>query len=158
MIDFTVGKARFFYRATGVAIQDDHVLLHRTDDSEYWMLPGGRVEMGETASEAVTREMREELAQEVEVGRLLWIVESFRKDGETDHAGPRHSTTLSPFPPSSAVSQGPTALSTMDGRARLSFAWHPLSDLDALPLYSPFLRRHLRNLPDSPTHILDIRK
>jgi ADP-ribose pyrophosphatase YjhB (NUDIX family) len=153
MIDFTHGKARFFYRAVGVAIHDEHVLLHTFDDADYWILPGGRVEMGETASEAVAREMREELGQEVEVGRLLWIVESFRKEGNLIQ-GLAFYYAISFSPWSDILDRRP--FTTMDGRARLSFAWHPLSDLDALPLYSPFLRRHLRELPQTPTHILDI--
>lgn len=157
MIDFTVGTSRFFFRAAGVAIQDDHVLLHTMDDADYWILPGGRVEMGETASQAVAREMREELGQEVEVGRLLWIVESFLKDGGLSHQSLGFYYAIS-FPPSSAFPRDRQPFATLDGRARLSFAWHPLSQLDALTVYPPFLRRHLRALPDSPTHILDIRK
>jgi ADP-ribose pyrophosphatase YjhB (NUDIX family) len=156
MIDFTVDEMRFTYGARGVAIHDDHVLLHRTDDLDYWILPGGRVEMGETASEALAREMREELGQEVEVGRLLWIVESFLKlDGVRSQAiGFYYAIS---FPASSVVPLERRPFTVMDGRWRLSFAWHHLSQLDALTVYPPFLRRHLRELPTSPTHILDIR-
>jgi ADP-ribose pyrophosphatase YjhB (NUDIX family) len=81
MIDFTIGGSRFFYRAAAVAIQDEHVLLHQIDENQYWTLPGERVEFGETSSEALIREMQEELGQEVHVDRLLWTVESFLEDG-----------------------------------------------------------------------------
>ncbi len=157
MIDFTVGQERFFYRAAGVAIHDGHVLLHTMDDADYWILPGGRVEMGETASEAVAREMREELGQEVEVGRLLWIVESFLETNGKSHQSIGFYYAIS-FPSASAFPEDRQPLTTMDGQARLCFTWHPLSQLDSLTVYPPFLRQHLRALPDSPTHILDIRK
>lgn len=156
MIDFTLGKARFFYRAVGVAIHDEHVLLHTMDDADYWILPGGRVEMGESASEAVAREMREELGQEVTVGRLLWISESFLKDGGMNLQSIALYYAIS-FPPASDFPRERRPFTKLDGRAHLSFAWHPLSGLDALTIYPPFLQRHLRDLPQTPTHILDIR-
>ncbi|MFP4394846.1 MAG: NUDIX hydrolase, partial [Anaerolineales bacterium] len=68
---------RFIYRTAGVAMDRDRVLIHRSQDDDFWALPGGRVEMGEVASEALAREMQEELGIQVEVGRLLWITENF---------------------------------------------------------------------------------
>jgi 8-oxo-dGTP diphosphatase len=39
-----------------------------------WSLPGGRIEPGETAGQAVVREVREETGLEVSAGRLLGVV------------------------------------------------------------------------------------
>jgi ADP-ribose pyrophosphatase YjhB (NUDIX family) len=53
------------------------VLLQTAGDPHVWFLPGGRVEMFETAEQALRREIEEELHVSPEVGRLLWIVENF---------------------------------------------------------------------------------
>jgi ADP-ribose pyrophosphatase YjhB (NUDIX family) len=57
------------------AIFDDQqrVLLIRRADSGRWALPGGWVDPGETAEQALDREVREETALAVEVGELIAV-------------------------------------------------------------------------------------
>lgn len=50
-------------RASGVIIKNNKVLLiHRIrDNKEYWVIPGGGIEKGESIEQALNREIREEL-------------------------------------------------------------------------------------------------
>ncbi len=61
MIDFEAGGARFSYKAAGVALDGERVLLTQLAGGDFWFLPGGRVELHESATEALRRELREEL-------------------------------------------------------------------------------------------------
>jgi mutator protein MutT len=49
------------------------VLLHRRTDNGRWALPGGAIEIGETAEQAVVREVEEETGYKVSVVRLIGI-------------------------------------------------------------------------------------
>jgi 8-oxo-dGTP diphosphatase len=61
-------------RAVGIVLVGDSLLVmyRRNEGREYFVLPGGGVEEGETTEEAVVRELREETSIEVTPKRLLY--------------------------------------------------------------------------------------
>ena len=50
-----------------------HILLGHRRDTDWWNLPGGGMELGETVDEALCREVREETGLEVEVEQLVGV-------------------------------------------------------------------------------------
>lgn len=86
MIVLDRNGARFNYRVGGAIYRTGTVLLQTSDDIYFWVVPNGRVEMLESAEEALAREIREELGVEPRLGRLLWLVENlFPLDGLRFH-------------------------------------------------------------------------
>ena len=154
MIRFDQGNRRFNYRVVGVAIHNDSVLLHRADHEPFWTLPGGRAEHGETAEATIRREMREELATEIDVIRLLWLVENFF-DYEGLHYHEIALYFLIRFPPGSAP-VSVEAFDAADAGVPLRFTWFPIlrRELADLPLLPGFLPEALTDLPTSVLHIV----
>ena len=52
---------------------DERVLLAHRRDIDWWNLPGGGMEIGETVEEAMCREVLEETGLEVQVERLVGV-------------------------------------------------------------------------------------
>ncbi len=49
------------HKAAGVFLQDGKFLITRTHGKDYFIAPGGKLEAGETAKQALKRELQEEL-------------------------------------------------------------------------------------------------
>ena len=143
----------FSLRAVAIALHNGYILLNRCEPDDYWFLPGGRCELLESASDAMRREMREELGAEARVERLLWVVENFFEDKGlachelgfyflidlgTDFA---HYAPRQPF------------VGDEDG-FELTFCWFPIDDLNSMRVYPTFVRDALYNLPDHVEHIV----
>ena len=53
------------HKAAGIIIQDRKLLFARAKDMDFFIDPGGKIEPDETAKQALVRELKEELAIDV---------------------------------------------------------------------------------------------
>lgn len=135
MISFDTGGHRFNLRAAAVVRDAGRILLHRLESDDFWSAPGGRVEPGEPAAEAVVREMREELGEPVSCGGLLGVVENFF----CYHGRPHHEVGLYfqvSLRPGSRLLSEPGPFIGEEGGVPLIFDWFDcarLGELDVRP-------------------------
>jgi len=75
---FTHSKPAIRHRIAGIYARGGNILLvkHRKAGREYYLLPGGGQEAGESAVDALRREWQEELAVKATVGEFLFCGES----------------------------------------------------------------------------------
>ena len=78
---------RFNYCARAIIRQENKILLIRVDDADYYHLPGGHVEIGETSAAAAVREIQEETGLSIILGKLAIVKEQFYdKKGIANHS------------------------------------------------------------------------
>lgn len=76
-ISFNIDNKKFNYRVCAIIISNGKILAMHDDHSPYYYLPGGRVKMGETAEQAIIREIQEELNIKSEIIRPLWLNQAY---------------------------------------------------------------------------------
>ena len=76
------GKRLVTTRVSVLIVENEKILLvkHRKGDREYWVLPGGRLEYGETFVDCAVREMREETGLDIEPQKFLFLSEAIAPD------------------------------------------------------------------------------
>lgn len=153
MITFKPARIRFTYRVGGILIHNGHVLCQAAPRQDFWFLPGGRAELGESATDTLLREMQEELGVPVKIERLLYIIENFFSySRSSEHEVGLY--FLMTAPADSYLYQTPQSFTHLDEEGtRLRFDWLPIAQLEQLPLYPPCFQKALQTIPEHPVHI-----
>jgi len=123
-------------RVSAIIIKDSQVLLiHRfKEGKEYWVLPGGGVEEGESIGKALKREIKEETSLDLISSKYLGF------DKQKDSMDYFFSCTLSKGEPLLA---GPEEENSSEENVYL-LEWFPLSDIPSLELYPQAAKNYLK--------------
>ena len=132
-------------RVSAIVIsEEDKILLvkHRKGNKMYWVLPGGRLEYGESFETCAIRELKEETGLVIVVDKFLYLSEAIAPDKS------RHIINV-------YVSGHVTGGQLQVGKDRVlaGVEWVPLSDLQTLTLFPP-ISKHILETQSKPAHDL----
>ena len=151
---FTEGKNWFRYRAAAIIIEDGCVLFAGNARDNYYYSIGGGVHMGETAEDAVRREVLEETGVPYEIDRLAFIHENFFHDNRGALKGMNcHEIAFYYLMKPRGTQELDSHSTTGDGLTE-TMHWIPIGDLDKYTAFPLFLREKIRNIGPNMEHIV----
>ena len=132
-------------------IADGKILAMRDERSPYYYLPGGRVKMGETAENAVIREVGEELSIVPEIDRPLWLNQAFFTE-DVDHLRYHELCIyfLMNISNTDLLSRG-EKFTVKEGQRTHVFEWLEFDRLKDEYFYPLFLKTEIFHLPETFT-------
>ena len=150
-ISFVSGNDKFNYRVCAIIIADGKILAMRDDRAPYYYLPGGRVSMGETAENAVVREVQEELGITPKIVRPLWLNQAFFTE-DVDHINYHELCLyfLMDITDTDLLSRGQQFISN-EGHRTHAFEWLEFERLKDEYFYPLFLKDEIFNIPNTLT-------
>lgn len=153
MITFDLDGGKFNFRTVGAIVHNGNVLLHRGEQDGFWTLPGGRVEFGEDTATALVREMQEELGIEVEINRMLWMVENFFEyENRSCHEIATYFAL--DLPAECHLYERTDEWEVREGNCTILFRWFALDELADVAIYPTFLKQGLLSPPAQVQHIV----
>lgn len=148
-ISYISGLKKFNYRVCAVIVSEGRLLAMRDERSPYYYLPGGRVKLGESAEEAIARELKEELAIDAELVRPLWVCQSyFNEDVDGLDYHELCVYFLADVSETDLPGRG-NGFTQEEGSRIHRFEWIPFGRLDSEYLYPLFIKKRIFSLPQS---------
>lgn len=147
-ITFQSNNGTFNYRVCAMIISGDKILAMHDQRSPYFYLPGGRVSAGETAEEAVIREVQEELHITPNILRPLWLNQAFFTEDVSNQK--YHELCiyfLMDISGTDLLSRGDT-FTTTEGSQTHTFEWLAFDRLKNEYFYPLFLKKDIFHLPE----------
>lgn len=147
----------FNYRTCAVIINEQKLLVLKDNHADYYYLPGGRVQFGETAENALLRELKEELDIIPTIVRPLFINQSFFNEDviKKDY----HEICiyfLVDISKTDILSRGNTFLG-IETKKEQNFTWLSFDKVKEEYLYPIFIKERIDKLPASLELITEIK-
>ena len=150
---FTREDRWFRYRAAAIIVEEGHVLFAGNDVDKYLYSVGGAVHMGETAEEAVLREVLEETGVRYEIDRLAFVHENFFEGDGTQGQLHCHEVALyywmKPRETRELNSHSTTAWGVPE-----HMHWIPVEALGTFKAFPTFLGDYLKDPPPGIAHFV----
>ena len=155
MIDcgFTKDNKWFRYRAAAIIIENDCVLFAGNEVEDYYYSIGGGVHHGETAEDAVLREVFEETGIHYEIDRLAVIHENFFDENNGSLSGLSCHEICFYFLMKPKGNQELNSKSYTQGYKE-EMHWIPIKDLDKYKAFPSFLKDYLSKQHLEIVHII----
>lgn len=136
-------------RVSAIIVVDEHLLMVKQGrgEEEYWLLPGGGVEFGESMADALRREVSEELGRPVDVMKPVALVESISPDQDAYRKHVLHVIYAA------RLGDGPDVTTDENIRAVGAISEDELWRIDVRPPIRDFLQRCLREMPSAMVYL-----
>lgn len=150
-ISFQREEQKFNYRVCAMMLSEEKILAMHDERSPYFYLPGGRVKMGETAEQAVIREVQEELGVTAQIVRPLWLNQAFFLE-DVDHLHYHELCIyfLMNITETDLLTRG-SVFTAREGQRTHTFEWLAFDRLESEYFYPLFLKKEIFHLPDTFT-------
>ena len=150
---FRDGNKSFRYRAAAIIVEDGCVLFAGNENEDYLYSIGGAVHMGETAEEAVKREVLEETGIAYEIDHLAVIHENFFRDNSGFWQGLDCHEIALYFLMKARGTKVLNSDSYTQG-FRESMHWIPIAELDQYKAFPSFMKDYLQSEHSGIEHII----
>lgn len=150
---FTEDNRWFRYRAAAIIVEDGCVLFAGNEKDDYYYSIGGAVHMGETAEDAVKREVFEETGVHYEIDHLAVFHENFFNDNMGALKNMDCHEIALYFVMKSRGTKELNSNSFTQG-VRENMYWIPISELDKYKAFPTFMKEYLQSEHMGVEHIV----
>lgn len=150
---FTKGNKWFRYRAAAIIVENGCVLFAGNEKDDFYYSIGGGVHHGETAENAVLREVFEETGVHYEIERLAVIHENFF-DGKGGTLKGMDCHELSFYFLMKPRGTKELHSNSMTQGVKEEMCWIPIKELDNYKAYPTFLKEYLSKEHVGVEHIV----
>jgi ADP-ribose pyrophosphatase YjhB (NUDIX family) len=140
------------FRSVGVLIRNNKILVQRDKDGSEYALPGGHVKIGESSSDSIIREYKEETGADIICERLIWAEECFWEWNKKKTSTIAFYYLISLCNNTDIPDNGDFV--SQKDNCNVVLGWVPFEELEELTIYPSFLKEKINDIGNSIEHFI----